>query len=79
MQGRVFAFILSAASLVSPLALIIAGPFADAFGIQLWFLIAGIACTFMGIAGSFSKEVMGMENKSSAEPQEPQHVVTEHS
>ena len=67
MQGRVFAFILSAASLVSPLALIIAGPFADAFGIQLWFLIAGIACTLMGIAGFFSSEVMGMENKSSAE------------
>ena len=79
MQGRVFAFILSAASLVSPLALIIAGPFADAFGIQLWFLVAGIACTLMGIAGFFSSEVMGMENKSSAESQEPQYVVTEHS
>jgi MFS transporter, DHA3 family, macrolide efflux protein len=79
MQGRVFAFILSAASLVSPLALLIAGPFADAFGIQLWFLVAGIACTLMGIAGFFSSEVMGMENKSSAESQEPQHAVTEHS
>ena len=41
MQGRVFAFIRSAAMLVSPIALIVAGPFADAFGIQPWFLIAG--------------------------------------
>ena len=65
MQGRVFAFMLSAASLVSPVALMIAGPFADTFGIQISFLIAGIACTLMGVAGFFSSEVMGMENKPS--------------
>ena len=74
MQGRVFAFILSAASLVSPIALMIAGPFADAFGIQLWFLIAGISCTLMGIAGFFSSEVMSMENRPK---EEPIHVATE--
>jgi DHA3 family macrolide efflux protein-like MFS transporter len=61
MQGRVFAFIRSAASLVSPLALVIAGPFADTFGIQPWFLIAGLSCTAMGIAGMFSSDVMKME------------------
>src|SRR5687767_895302 len=49
MQGRVFAFIFSAAMLVSPIALIVAGPFADAFGLQLWFLIAGISCVLMGL------------------------------
>jgi len=64
MQGRVFAFILSAAMLVSPIALMVAGPFADAFGIQLWFLIAGISCTLMGIFGFFSSDVMRMERKS---------------
>lgn len=64
MQGRVFAFILSAAMLVSPLALMIAGPFADAFGIQLWFLIAGISCTLMGILGFFSQDVMRMESRA---------------
>ena len=63
MQGRAFAFIMSAAMLVSPLALIIAGPFADRFGIQLWFLIAGTACLLMGIFGFFSSDVMGMEKK----------------
>jgi DHA3 family macrolide efflux protein-like MFS transporter len=65
MQGRVFAFILSAAMLVSPLALIVVGPFADAFGIQTWFLIAGISCTLMGLLGFLSSDVMTMENKSS--------------
>jgi DHA3 family macrolide efflux protein-like MFS transporter len=68
MQGRVFAFILSAASFVSPIALMIAGPFADSFGIQLWFLIAGVSCTLMGVAGFFSSEVMDMENKAREEP-----------
>jgi DHA3 family macrolide efflux protein-like MFS transporter len=74
MQGRVFAFILSAAMLVSPLALLIAGPFADAFGIQTWFLIAGISCMLMGISGFFSAEVMRMESKSG---EEPRSAVTE--
>jgi DHA3 family macrolide efflux protein-like MFS transporter len=67
MQGRVFAFILSAAMLVSPIALIVAGPFADAFGIQPWFLIAGAACVLMGVSGFFSADVMGMENKPAGE------------
>jgi MFS transporter, DHA3 family, macrolide efflux protein len=74
MQGRVFAFIFSAAMLVSPLALMIAGPFADAFGIQVWFLIAGISCVIMGISGFFSSDVMNMENKSK---EDARHVVTE--
>jgi hypothetical protein len=54
--------------LVSPLALIIAGPFADAFGIQTWFLIAGISCTLMGLLGYLSSDVMTMENKSNENP-----------
>jgi len=74
MQGRVFAFILSAAMLVSPIALMIAGPFADAFGIQRWFLIAGISCTLMGIFGFFSSDVMKMERKST---EHIQHAATE--
>jgi len=76
MQGRVFAFIFSAAMLVSPLALVIAGPFADAFGIQLWFLVAGISCVLMGISGFFSSDVMGMETRSS---KDAGYVVTESS
>jgi len=62
MQGRVFAFIFSAAMLVSPISLIIAGPVADKFGIQPWFLVAGASCTLMGALGFFSPDVMEMEN-----------------
>lgn len=74
MQGRVFAFIFSAAMLVSPVALMIAGPFADALGIQLWFLIAGVSCVLMGISGFFSSDVMTMESNL---PTENRHVVSE--
>lgn len=72
MQGRVFAFIMSAAMLVSPLGLMIAGPIADAFGIQLWFWVAGVTCALMGLAGFFIREVMGME-------EEKKEVFGEHS
>ena len=61
MQGRVFAFIQSIAMLVSPLALIVAGPFADRFGIQPWFILAGCICAAMGVLGFFFPEVMGIE------------------
>ncbi len=74
MQGRVFAFIFSAAMLVSPLALVVAGPFADAFGIQPWFLLAGASCAVMGAAGFFSRDVMEMEGKA---VQESGQVVTD--
>ena len=67
MQGRVFAFIFSAAMLVSPISLIIAGPTADAIGLQAWFLIAGTSCMLMGVAGFFSAEVMNMENHRNTE------------
>ena len=73
MQGRAFAFIMSAAMLVSPLALMIAGPFADRFGIQLWFLIAGISCLLMGVFGFFSSDVMTMENRPK---EDGQHVIS---
>ena len=70
MQGRVFAFIFSAAQLVSPIALMIAGPVADALGIQLWFLIAGISCLVMGILGFFSSDVMVMENNNTKDSEQ---------
>ena len=64
MQGRVFSFIFSAAMLVSPLALMISGPFADRFGIQIMFMIAGGTCMLMGAAGFLIPDVMDFENSS---------------
>jgi DHA3 family macrolide efflux protein-like MFS transporter len=64
MQGRVFSFIFSAAMLVSPIALMISGPFADRFGIQIMFLIAGFSCAALGAAGFFIPEVMAVESQT---------------
>jgi len=61
MQGRVFALILSAASAMSPLGLIVAGPLADGVGIQMWFVVGGGVCAGMGIVGFFIPTVMGFE------------------
>jgi DHA3 family macrolide efflux protein-like MFS transporter len=71
MQGRVFAFIMSAASLVSPIGLMIAGPLADSFGVPFWFRIAGIVCALMGLAGFFIHEVMQMEEEKKGLAAEP--------
>ncbi|MEO8357130.1 MAG: MFS transporter [Chloroflexota bacterium] len=71
MQGRVFAFIMSAAMLVSPLGLVIAGPISDALGIQLWFWVAGIVCAVMGVLGFFIPDVMHMEEEKKGLAAEP--------
>jgi MFS transporter, DHA3 family, macrolide efflux protein len=71
MQGRVFAFIMSAASLVSPIGLVIAGPFSDSFGVPLWFKLAGAICALMGLAGFFIHEVMQMEEEKKGLAAEP--------
>jgi DHA3 family macrolide efflux protein-like MFS transporter len=43
MQGRVMTLVLSAATAATPLGLAVAGPVADAVGVPIWFLIAGVA------------------------------------
>lgn len=67
MQGRVFTLIGSAASAMSPLGLIIAGPVADRFGVQTWFVIGGIVTLGMAAAGYFIPAVMHLEDGRSAE------------
>lgn len=42
-QGRVFSLINSLMSLAMPLGLMISGPFAEKFGVPLWFFITGVA------------------------------------
>lgn len=42
MQGRVMGFMGSMAGAVSPLGLLLAGPISDRFGLQSWYLAAGV-------------------------------------
>jgi MFS transporter, DHA3 family, macrolide efflux protein len=62
MQGRVFTLIGSMASAMAPVGLIIAGPVADTFGVQAWYLVGGITCALVGVVGFFIPAVMNIEN-----------------
>ena len=48
MQGRVFSLLMAVGKASLPLALAVAGPVGDAFGAQVWYLLAGIALTVVG-------------------------------
>jgi len=63
MQGRIFTLVMSGVMSMSPLGLAIAGPVADIFGVQIWFLIAGVAVTLMGLSALFIPTIMQIENR----------------
>ncbi len=52
MQGRVFTLVGSLTSAMMPLSLAVAGPVADAIGIQPWYMVGGVIFALLGI-GSF--------------------------
>jgi DHA3 family macrolide efflux protein-like MFS transporter len=62
MQGRVMSLLNSGATAISPLGLLIAGPFSDLFGIRVWFWAGGILCVLIAIAGSFVPSIINIEN-----------------
>jgi len=61
MQGRVFTLMGSLSAAMSPLGLIIAGPVADAVGVQSWYVVAGIASILMAVMGFSLPAVMNIE------------------
>jgi DHA3 family macrolide efflux protein-like MFS transporter len=61
MQGRVMSLLGAAATAVSPLSLAIAGPVADAVGVQVWYVLAGVVCALMGVAGFFIPALARMD------------------
>jgi len=62
MQGRVFTLAGSLSSAMAPLGLIIAGPVADAIGVQSWYVIGGLACILMAVVGYSIPAVMNIED-----------------
>lgn len=61
MQGRVFTLIMSFAAAMSPLGLILAGPFADRYGVQAWFIVGGAITILLGAAAGFVPAIMRIE------------------
>jgi DHA3 family macrolide efflux protein-like MFS transporter len=62
MQGRVFTLLQSAAGAMIPLGLLIAGPLADVLGVQIWFLIAGVAMAVMGLGALFVPAITRLDH-----------------
>ena len=66
MQGRVMSLINAAASAMSPLSLLVAGPIADAIGIQAWYIAAGLLSVAMALVSFAVPAVMHIEDKEGA-------------
>lgn len=64
MQGRVFTLMMSGSAAMTPLGLAIAGPVADSLGVQVWFLIGGIAMIAVGTISFFTPTIMRIEEKT---------------
>jgi len=62
MQGRVMSLLNSGATAISPLGLLIAGPFSDWLGIRVWFWAGGILCIMIAGAAFFVPIIMNVEN-----------------
>jgi DHA3 family macrolide efflux protein-like MFS transporter len=62
MQGRVFTLLQSAVGAMIPLGLAIAGPLADTLGVQIWFLVAGVAMAVMGIGALFVPAITRLDD-----------------
>jgi DHA3 family macrolide efflux protein-like MFS transporter len=63
MQGRVMSLIGALSSAVTPLSLLVAGPIADAIGVQAWYLVGGVACLVLGVAGFFIPALANIETE----------------
>jgi DHA3 family macrolide efflux protein-like MFS transporter len=75
MQGRVNGLVVSAATAMAPLGLLIAGPISDLIGIRSWYWIAGLVTLIMGIMGFFIPAIMNVEDQRDPEIVEVQSVV----
>lgn len=60
-QGRVMALIGALSAATSPLSLLVAGPVADAFGVQVWYVVGGVVCFALGVAGFFIPALANIE------------------
>jgi MFS transporter, DHA3 family, macrolide efflux protein len=65
MQGRVFTVLMSISMGMSPVGLIIAGPLADYFGVQIWYLIGAVVCLTMVAWILLSPALLRLEDESS--------------
>jgi DHA3 family macrolide efflux protein-like MFS transporter len=64
LQGRVFTTISSVAMATSPLSMAIAGPVADAVGVQVWYIAGGAICLALALMNRMLSSVMSLEESA---------------
>jgi DHA3 family macrolide efflux protein-like MFS transporter len=66
MQGRVMTLLMAGSVAMTPFSLLVAGPVADALGVQVWYVIGGVACALMGVAGFFIPALINIESQQAS-------------
>jgi len=64
MQERVITLVGSLGGAMAPVGLILAGPIADTFGIQSWYVVSGGVLALLGIAGHFIPALLNIESNN---------------
>lgn len=67
MQGRVFTVLMSISQAMTPLGLLVAGPVADRFGVQLWYLVATVSILVMCVVMLLTPSMMHLEDHRAPE------------
>jgi len=62
MQGRVFTVVMSLTAAAMPLGMAIAGPIVDWLGVQVWFILSGVAGLLVGLSFPLLPGVMHLED-----------------
>lgn len=61
MQSRVFMVLMRVSMVMAPCGLALAGPLADRFGVQLWYVFGALTCGLMVIWIVLSPAVLHLE------------------
>lgn len=77
MQGRVFTLVGSLATGLSLISTVLAGPIADALGVQSWFVAGGVVCMLMAVLGLLIRSVRDIEEDANARKGESAPVSAE--
>jgi MFS transporter, DHA3 family, macrolide efflux protein len=71
MQGRFFTVLMSISQGMTPIGLLIAGPVADRYGVQLWYLVATVSILVMSVVMLLSPAMMNLEDHQAHQPAAP--------
>lgn len=64
LQGRVLTIVMAMAAAMAPVGLSVAGPVADALGVQVWWIVGGLVMVLFGVVAFFVPSMRNMEKVS---------------